>query len=90
MDETTSEGFCVTLVTGKQFHVSDTEPFIDENGKSLTWYDMQLGMIKIPLETFEAMKKYIIDNCKNNSNCSNNVDSWDRNMSTLELKAGGK
>jgi hypothetical protein len=78
-------------VSGKRFHVNDTELFIDENGKKLTWLDMQLGIIKIPLETFKAMKKYFIDNCKKNSQCSDKIDSWDRNISVLESKAtGGK
>jgi hypothetical protein len=37
------------------------------------------------------MKKYLIDNCKKNSQCSDKIDSWDRNISVLESKAtGGK
>lgn len=53
-----------------------------------TWYDMQVGIIKIPLDTFTELKKYIIKQCKRNNNCSENVDSWDRSMTILQGKAG--
>lgn len=84
-------GFCVTTISNKQFEIDDTHPYKTEDGKILTWYDMQLGIIKIPLETWKAFKKYFIDQCKRNNNCSDKIDSWDRSMSTLESKAiGGK
>lgn len=89
IDETPAQGFCVTLVSGKKFHINDTELYTDENGIKKTWNDMQLGIIKIPLETFKAMKKYLIDECKLSGKCDSNITTWDRNMTTLELKAGG-
>lgn len=72
-------GFCVWSISNKEMEVDDVNLL---NGK--TWYDMQIGIIKIPLETFTALKKYIITQCKRNNNCSENIDSWDRAMSTLE------
>jgi hypothetical protein len=78
-------GFGVYLISGKKFEVDDAHPFKNEDGKMQTWYDMQLGMIKIPLETFKALKKYFITECKRSSKCSDNIDSWDRNLSALEL-----
>ena len=86
VDEKPGVGFCVTLVTGRQFHIDDTHPFIDENGKSNTWFDLQLGVIKMPLETFKALKKYLIDECKMSNKCNKDIGSWDRNLSVLELK----
>lgn len=85
MDIRPGAGFCVYGISGKKFEVDDTHLFVDENGKSKTWYDMQLGIIKIPLETFKAYKKYFIEQCKRNNNCAENIDSWDRNMKALEL-----
>jgi hypothetical protein len=52
-----------------------------------TWYDMQIGIIKIPLDTFKELKKYIVTQCKRNRNCSDEIDSWDRAMTILENKA---
>lgn len=86
VDETTSQGFCVYLISGKKIHVNDIELFTDENGIKKTWYDMQLGIIKIPLETFKAMKKYLIEQCKQSKKCDADIDSWDRNIQQLELK----
>lgn len=75
-------GFCVWSISNKEMEVDDVNLL---NGK--TWYDMQIGIIKIPLETFTALKKYIITQCKRNNNCSENIDSWDRAMTTLENNA---
>lgn len=75
-------GFCVWSISNKEMEVDDVNLL---NGK--TWYDMQIGIIKIPLETFTALKKYIITQCKRNNNCSENIDSWDRAMTILENKA---
>ena len=86
IDETPAQGFCVYLISGKRIHINDTELFVDEDGVKKTWQDLQLGIIKIPLETFKAMKKYIIDECKVSKKCDVDVSSWDRNLQALELK----
>jgi len=75
-------GFCVWSISNKEMEVDDTHLL---DGK--TWYDMQIGIIKMPLDTFKAIKKYIINQCKRNQNCSEEIDSWDRAMTTLETKA---
>ena len=75
-------GFCVWTISNKEMEVDDTHLM---DGK--TWYDMQVGIIKMPLDTFLALKKYLIKNCKQNNNCNKEIDSWDRSLSTLEKKA---
>ena len=86
IDESPGVGFGVYPISGKKIHVSDSELFMDEDGKSHTWYDMQLGIIKIPVETFKAWKKYLIKQCKTSNKCDVSIDSWDRNLQALELK----
>jgi len=75
-------GFCVWTISNKEMEVDDTHLM---DGK--TWYDMQVGIIKMPIETFVALKKYLIMNCKKTKNCSDKIDSWDRALTTLENKA---
>lgn len=75
-------GFCVWTISNKEMEVDDTHLL---NGK--TWYDMQIGIIKMPIETFVALKAYLITSCKRNKNCSDKIDSWDRALTTLENKA---
>lgn len=77
-------GFCVWTISNKEMVVDDHNLL---DGK--TWYDMQVGIIKMPLDTFLEIKKYIINQCKRNNNCSQSIDSWDRAMDTLEMKAKG-
>lgn len=82
VDINPSKGFCVWTISSKEMEVDDTHLL---DGK--TWYDMQIGIIKIPLDTWKSFKKYIITQCKRNNNCSDNIDSWDRSMTILEEKA---
>lgn len=81
VDVNPSKGFCVWTISNKEMEVDD-EHLLD--GK--TWYDLNLTMIKVPVDTWKALKKYIITQCKKNNNCSEGIDSWDRSMSTLEQK----
>ena len=81
-DISPSRGFCVWTISNKEMIVDDNSLL---DGK--TWYEIQTGIIKIPIDTWKALKKYIIIQCKRNDNCSENIDSWDRSMSTLEEKA---
>lgn len=70
--------------------IDDTHLFPSEDGKLLSWYDLKIGMILMPLETFKAVKKYIVKQCKKNHDCQEGLDSWDRSMTTLETKATEK
>jgi len=83
-------GVCVWSISGKQMIIDDKNLFPSEDGKLLSWYDFKIGAIIIPLETFKAVKKYFIKTCKKNKDCSENIDDWDRSMTTLETKATEK
>lgn len=81
-------GFCVWSISNKEQVVDDNNLLItEEHPEGQTWYDMQVGIIKAPMETFVAFKKYIIQQCKRNGNCKETIDSWDRAMTTLEDRA---
>lgn len=73
-------GFCVTATSGKQFEIDDSHPY---NGK--TWYDMQLGMIKMPVDTWVHFKEYIIKECKKSNRCSKDITNWDRGTKVLDI-----
>lgn len=81
-----SSGFCVTTITNKKMEINDKSLFTDEDGNKYTWFDLYPQMIMLPIQSWKSIKKYIIKQCKKSNQCSSNIDSWDRNMTALELK----
>lgn len=72
-------GYCTTIISGKGFYVSEEEPW---NGQ--TWFMMRPTHIRVPKETWAALKKYFIDNCKRTQACNVNIDSWNRAIKNID------
>ena len=72
-------GYCVKMMSGESFEVSDTKPY---QGK--TWWEMRPTMIRMPLETWVDLKKWIIKICKNNSQCDSAVSNWERTVNKID------
>jgi hypothetical protein len=76
-----SKGFCTYLLSPRDQFVDDTHLL---NGK--TWFDLQPTMIYVPKESWAAIKKYIIKECKRTNRCDNAVESWDRTITVLDAQ----
>jgi len=75
-----AKGFCTTPISGKDLWVDDENKL---EGK--TWFEIRPVMIMIPPSTWAAIKKYIINQCKRNSNmCDANISSWDRTITVID------
>jgi hypothetical protein len=74
-----SKGYCTTIISGKDFIIDDEHPY---EGK--TWFESRVEMVQVPIDTWAAMKKYLIMNCKRSKKCNENIDSWTRSMITID------
>lgn len=72
-------GFCTTIISGKDQRVDETNKL---NGK--TWFQMRPEMVMVPIETWAALKTYLIMNCKRSKACNRNIDSWNRSIQTID------
>ncbi len=77
-------GFCVNVISGKQFDVDETHPMHDELAKvDRTWWEMKPYMIQMPPATWAAYKAYINKVCKKYGGCDK-VGSWDRTIQVID------
>jgi hypothetical protein len=79
------KGYCTTIISGQDIIVDDQNKL---NGK--TWFEMSPEMILVPIDTWAAIKKYLILNCRRYKKCNVQIDSWDRSLQKLEGKVEDK
>lgn len=91
---TPDRGYCVTIISGKKEYIDDFKKMktFDEKGNlvEMTWFEMKPTMVLVPVQTYAALKKYLIMNCKKSKRCSENIDSWDRSMEIIEVEIESK
>lgn len=80
-----SKGYCTTIISGKDMIIDDENKL---DGK--TWFEMRPEMVQVPVETWAALKKYLIKNCKRTQKCNENIDSWTRTMISIDEELGKK
>lgn len=73
------KGYCTTIISGKG-QIVDDENLLD--GK--TWFEQRPEMILVPIDTWAALKKYLVINCKRSQRCKKNIDSWTRSMLSID------
>lgn len=73
-----SKGFCVKIMSGEQFVISDSVPY-----KGKTWWEVRPSLVMMPVQTWAELKKWIIKICKNNSQC-NQVAHWERSVNVID------
>lgn len=81
-----TRGWCTKTVSGVEFYIDETHPysFTGEKADLKTWWEMRPYMILIPWQTWAAIKKFIIDICKDSNQCSGTVQSWDRTVERVD------
>lgn len=74
-----TKGYCTTIISGQDI-------IVDEDNKldGKTWFELRPTMIQVPVETWAALKKYLIINCKRSGKCNANIDSWNRSMKSID------
>lgn len=79
VEVTLSKGYCTTIISGKDSIIDDENKL---NGK--TWFEARHEMVLVPIDTWAALKTYLITNCKRYNSCNKNIDSWDRAVKTVD------
>lgn len=69
-------------ISDKDQIVDDEHPLSLKAGPK-TWTDLKIESVYLPAESWSAIKKYLIEQCKANNKCNPNVDSWDRKLNSL-------
>lgn len=73
-----SKGFCSYTVSGKKITVDDDNLL---NGE--TWFDLRSHSLTMPVESWAAIKAWIIKMCKKYK-CDAEISSWDRTVETVD------
>ena len=76
-----SKGYCTSIVSGKDQVVDDNNLL---NGK--TWFEQRNQMIMVPVETWAALKKYLLINCKRSPRCYSEMATWRKSIQTVDGK----
>lgn len=74
-----AKAYCTTIISGRGFYIDDENKYQDK-----TWFEMSAGTMRVPADTWAALKKYLIMNCKRYKKCNVNIDSWDRSTQIIE------
>lgn len=77
------KGFCTRMI-------SDEDRVWDEQHKMFgkTWWEARPGMLHLPIETWKNLKKYLIQQCKKNNDCAEDLQKWERKMQVIESHMG--
>lgn len=75
---TVNSGFCTYTVSNKDQIVDDTHKL-----NNMTWLDLKIDSIYLPAESWAKIKEYIINECKRNGNCQQDLSSWTRKIDSL-------
>ncbi len=76
-----SRGYCTTIISGKGQYVDEVNLL---NGR--TWFDSSIDMVYVPVETWAALKKYLIINCKRSKVCNRRIDTWTRSTQIIDAQ----
>jgi hypothetical protein len=79
------KGWCTYTISEKEFYWDENHLY---NGK--TWWQATPTMIYLPLESWVKIKEYIIYECKKNSDCADNIGTWEGKISKGKKKMGVK
>jgi hypothetical protein len=75
---TVNSAFCTYTISNKDIIIDDTHLL---DGKS--WIDLKIESIYVPVDSWIKIKIYILDQCKRNNNCSNNIGQWSNKLDSI-------
>lgn len=74
-----TKGYCVEIVSSKDFVVTEENKFNDK-----TWWEMRPYMVYLPHDSWAEIKKFIIKVCKK-YNCDGvDVSNWERTIEAID------
>lgn len=82
-----SKGWCTSTISNKEYFVDDEHPFVDDKGVKKTWWEIRPSMIRMPRQSWESIKAFIIKVCKKNNQCSE-ITNWERTVESVDQRLG--
>jgi hypothetical protein len=82
---TLSKGWCTNTISNKEYYVDDEHPFVDDKGKKWTWWELRPAMIRVPRQSWEKIKEFVIKMCKKSNECSE-ITNWERTVNAIDSK----
>lgn len=76
-------GFCIRIISNEVQYIGN-KPEHNSNKKS--WNDIKSSAVLIPTDSYAELKAYVINSCKKNKDCQDDVDSWRLKLEKLEMK----
>lgn len=85
---TLDKGWCTNTISDKEYFVDEDNKYTDPDTKvSYTWWELRPQTVHLPASSWAAIKKYIIQNCKQNkSQCDEAITSWDRKVNSIDQR----
>lgn len=78
----TDEAYCIHTISSKEFYINEKNLY---NGK--TWWEIRNKMIRLPIESWVEIKKFIIKICKTSNKCNGtSITSWERTVGIIDEK----
>lgn len=65
-------GWCTMTISTKEYFL---------NGAA--WSKQEVDAVRVPPDSWAKIKAYIIENCKQNNQCSKDIQSWTRKMNSF-------
>lgn len=81
-----TRGWCTNTISDEEFYVDDEHPHDFGDGKKRTWWDLRPYMVQVPYQSWVKLKVYIIQQCKKNGGCTENVGTWERKINEMDNK----
>ncbi len=82
---TMTKGWCTNTISDTEFYIDNERLF---NGKS--WWELRPTMIQVPVDSWVAMKAYIIKACKKYGNCDKDIAKWERKVEVIDKQLDQK
>ena len=75
------------MISDEEFFIDDQHPHVfDEDEGAVTWWVIRPFMVLMPAQSWAKIKTYIIQQCKRNGGCTENVGTWERKINDLDMK----
>lgn len=68
----TDKGFCTYTISDKEFYVTGNE-----------WEQMKIKSLVLPSESWQEIKKYLLEQCKKSSKCMDKIETIQKKSEAL-------
>jgi len=79
-----TRGYCTKVISDEEVIIDEEHKFsFDDGADTESWWEMRPSFILMPVETWEAYKKFLVMLCKKYK-CTADISKWDRAVERLD------